>query len=72
MAGCDTLDFEILGCISGKLEDFGGEVLENGSEIDSGLAADARLLAGDVPKMAFYAAAGELEERDEVSASALM
>lgn len=72
MAGRDTLDFEILSGVSSKFEDFGGEVLENGGEIDGGFAADARLLAGDVPEMAFYAAAGELEEGDGVSASVSM
>jgi hypothetical protein len=72
MAGCDAFDFEILGCVSGKLEYFGGKVFENGGEVDRGLSANARLLAGDVPEMAFYAAAGELGEGDEVSAFVLM
>jgi hypothetical protein len=62
MSRCDALDFEIFGCVSGEFENFGSEVLEDGGQVDGGLAADTRLLSGDVPQMAFYAAAWELEE----------
>ena len=34
MAGSDTLDFEILGGVTGKLEDFGCEIFEDGGNID--------------------------------------
>lgn len=37
MAGGDALDFEVLGRIAGKFEDFGGKVFENGSYVDGGL-----------------------------------
>jgi hypothetical protein len=30
----DALDLEILGGVAGQLEDFGGEVLEDGSDVD--------------------------------------
>ena len=32
----DTLDFEILCSVTGKLEDFGCEVFEDGSDVDGG------------------------------------
>ena len=60
MARRDALDFEILGRVSGKLEDFGGQVLENGGEIDGSLRADARLVARDGSEMTLYATAREL------------
>ncbi len=36
MAGCDSLDFEIFGGVTGELEDFGGEVFEDGCDVDGG------------------------------------
>lgn len=36
VAGCDTLNFEIFGGITGKLEHFGGEVFEDGCDVDGG------------------------------------
>ena len=36
MARCDTLDFEIFRCVAGKFQDFGGQVLENGSHVNGG------------------------------------
>ena len=36
MARSDTLDFEIFGGVTGKLEDFGCEVFEYGGDIDGG------------------------------------
>ena len=37
MAGGDALDFEILGRVAGEFEDFGGEVFEDGGDVDGGL-----------------------------------
>ena len=34
MTGGDTLDFEIFGGVTGKLENFGGKVFEDGSDVD--------------------------------------
>ena len=36
VTGRDALDFEILGSVAGELEDFGGEVLEDGGDVDCG------------------------------------
>ena len=58
---CDTLDFEILGRVPSQFKDFGSEIFEDGSEVDGGFGADSRLLAGDVAKVALYAAAWELK-----------
>ena len=57
----DALDLEVLCGVSGELEDFGGEVFEDGGEVDGGFGADARLLARDGAEVALYATAGELE-----------
>ena len=34
VAGSDTLDFQVLGGVSSKLEDFGGQVFKDGSDVD--------------------------------------
>lgn len=60
MAWRDALDLQVLRGVSGKLENFGGKVLQHGSEIDGCLGTDARLLAGDVAEVALYATAWEL------------
>ena len=36
VAGRDALDFEVFGGIAGEFEDFGGEVLEDGGDVDGG------------------------------------
>ena len=56
----DALDLEILRSVSGKLEDFGGEVFQHGGEVDGSFGTDASLLAGDATKVALYATAWEL------------
>lgn len=61
MAGRDTLDLEIFGSVSGQLEDFGGEVLQDGGEVDCCLGSDTSLLTGDVSEMALDTTAWELE-----------
>lgn len=35
MSGCDSLHLEVLAGIAGQLKDFGGEVLQDGSCVDS-------------------------------------
>ncbi|KAH9872606.1 hypothetical protein J1614_004999 [Plenodomus biglobosus] len=71
MARRDALDLEILGGVACKFEHFGGQVLENGGQVDAGFGADARLLARNGTKVALYATAGELQGRGHVSASFL-
>ena len=56
----DALDFEVLGGVARKFEDFGGKVLEDSGQIDRGLGADARLLARDGTKVTLYTTAREL------------
>lgn len=60
MAWRDALDFEIFSGVSGELEDFGGEVFEDGSEVDGGFGTDAHLVAGRVTEVTLYATAWEL------------
>ena len=36
VAGRDTLDFEVLGGVAGEFEDLGGQVFENGGDVDGG------------------------------------
>lgn len=38
----DTLDFEILGGVSGEFENFGGQVFEDGGDIDGGCGLSVR------------------------------
>lgn len=46
MARRDTLDLEILGSVACEFQDFGGEVLEDGSNVDGSFGADAHLVLG--------------------------
>lgn len=39
MARCDSLDFEVLGCVAGEFEDFSGEVFEDSSYVDGSCGA---------------------------------
>lgn len=59
----DALDLEILGRVAGELEHLGGEVFEDGGEVDGSFGADARLLPRDGAEVTLYAAAGELLSR---------
>lgn len=36
MAGCNPLDLEVLGGVSGQFKNFGGQILEDSGDIDSG------------------------------------
>jgi len=58
---CDALNLQVLGGVACKLKDFRGEVLEDGSEVDGSLCADAGLLTGDGSKVTLYATAWELK-----------
>lgn len=60
MAWRNTLDFEVLGSIASQFEDFGGQIFEDGGQVDAGFGADARLLARDGSEVTLYATAGEL------------
>ena len=46
MARGDALHLEVLGGVAGKLEDFGGEVFEDGRHVYGGLGADTHLVLG--------------------------
>ena len=41
MSWCDSLDLQVLGSVTRKLKDLGGEVLEDGSAVDSGSCSDS-------------------------------
>jgi hypothetical protein len=56
----DALDFEILRCVAGKFEHFGGQVFEHSRQVDGCLGADAGFLAGNVAEMTLDTTAGEL------------
>jgi len=63
MARSDALDFEIFGGVPGKLEDFGGEIFQNSSDVDGSLGAYAHLVLGVVLEETLYTTARELEEK---------
>jgi hypothetical protein len=69
MARRNALDLEVLGSVACQLEYFGRQVFKNGSQVDGGFGADARLLARDGSKVTLYATARELLRGDNVSAS---
>ena len=69
MARRNALDLEILGSVACQFEDFGGQVFEDGGQVDGCFGADARLLARDGSEVTLYATAGELISRGSVSAS---
>lgn len=37
MTGGDTLNLKVLGSVAGKFEDFGGQVFQDGSDVDGSL-----------------------------------
>jgi len=57
----DTLDFEILCGVSCELEDFSGEIFENGGNVDGCLGTDAHLVLGVVLQETLDTTAGELK-----------
>ena len=60
MSRCDTLDFEVLCGVAREFKDFGGEVLEDGCDVDGSFGADAHLLLGVGLQETLYATAWEL------------
>jgi|TARA_R110002003_G_scaffold123_9_gene11160 hypothetical protein len=60
MAWRYALDLKVLCSVACEFEDFGGQVLENGSQVDGGFGADARLLARNGSEVTLYATAREL------------
>lgn len=63
MARGNALHFEILGGVSSEFEYFGGQVFEDGGQVDGRFGADARLLSGDCAQVALYTTAGKLKQR---------
>lgn len=60
MARRNALDLEILRSIACKFKNFRSKVLQDSSQVNRGLGADARLLARDGTKVTLYATAREL------------
>lgn len=58
----DALDLEVLGSVAGELEHFGGQVFEDGGDVDGGFGADAHLVLGGALEETLDATAGELVE----------
>ena len=65
VARCDALDLEVLGRVTGKLEHLGGEVLENGSRVDSGGGTDAAVRCGALLEVTVDPAHGKLRADKE-------
>jgi len=57
----NTLDFEILGSVSCKLQNFSGKVFKNGCDIDGGLGSNTHLVLGVVLQETLNTTAGELK-----------
>lgn len=58
----DALHLEVLCRVAGQLEHFGGQVLEDGGDVDGCFCADAHLLRRGCFEEALDAAAGKLRE----------
>jgi hypothetical protein len=56
----DAFDLEVLGGVAGQLEHFGGEVLEDGGDVDGGFGANAHLVLRLGFEETLDTAAGEL------------
>jgi hypothetical protein len=67
VAGSDALDFEIFRGVTSQLQDFGGQVFEDGGDVDGGFGADAHFVLGLRLQETLDTTAWELEE----SASAM-
>jgi len=61
VAGSDTFDFEILGGVSCKLKNFGSQVFEDSSNIDSSLGSNSHLVLGVVLQETLDTTAGKLK-----------
>lgn len=60
MAGVDTLNVHILGGVSGKLEQLGGQVLEDGSRVNGGGGSDTASSVGALLQETMDTSDGEL------------
>jgi len=60
VAGGDTLDLQVLGGVTGKLEDLSGQVLEDGSAVDGGSRTDTTTSVATILEEAVDTADGEL------------
>lgn len=56
----DTLDLEILGGVACELQNFGGQVFEDGGNVDSCLGADPHLVLGLRLEETLHTTAGKL------------
>lgn len=61
MARSDTLDLEILGSVACQFENFGGEILQDSSDIDRSFGSDAHLILCVVLQETLDTTAGELD-----------
>ena len=61
MPRCDTLHLQILAGISGQLEDFGSEVLQNGRSVNGGGGSDTVSLVDRVLEETVDTTDGELK-----------
>ena len=66
VAWCDALDLEILGCVAGEFEDFGGKVFENCGDVDGGFRSDAHLVLGLRLEETLDTSAGKLMSHESV------
>lgn len=61
VARSDTLHLEILTGVTGQLQNFGGEVLENGSAVDGSGGTDTTVRGGSVLQMTMDTSDGKLQ-----------
>jgi hypothetical protein len=61
VTGGDTLDLKILGSVTGQLENFGSQVLHNGSGVDGSGGSDTSVGVGTLLKETVNTTDGELE-----------
>ena len=61
MAGCDTLDLEILAGVSSQLQDFGSQVLKNGRSVDSSCGSHSMSMVNGVLQETVDTTNGELK-----------
>lgn len=61
VSGRNTLDTQILRCVTCELENLGGKVFENGRGVDGSLGTDADVVLGSVLQVTVDTTDGELE-----------
>ena len=60
MTRSDTLDFQVLGSISGELENLGGQVLHDGCGVHGGSSSNTLLLGNTLFQVSVHTTNGEL------------